>query len=79
MYLTLDIGILLFIIGWLVSGWKVFKSIPNGDSLLAFTRYHPRLAPIIVLALIVFWPISRLIWNVASLFISNLDRYNNKP
>jgi hypothetical protein len=77
MYLTLDIGLLVIIVLWLTIGWKVFKSLP-GSNLVAFSRYHPRLAPFIVLALIIFWPVARIIWTVTSTVTANLDKYKKK-
>lgn len=78
MYLTLDIGFLVAVVLWLMIGWKVFKNLPDGGNMVAFSRYHPRLAPFIVLALIFFWPIARVIWSVTSAITSNMDKYKKK-
>lgn len=78
MYLILDIGFLVCVGLWLTIGWKVFKSLPDGSNMVAFSRYHPRLAPFIVLALILLWPAAKLIWNITSAITTNMDKYKKK-
>jgi hypothetical protein len=67
MYLKYDLLILALAILWLALGVRHVRRVPLvHDPLVAFSRYHPRLAPLVVIVLIVFWPFSSWIWRLVS-------------
>lgn len=67
MYLKLDLLFLAVAFLWLFWGVRHVRRVPLvHDPLVAFSRYHPRVAPLVVIVLICFWPFSRWIWWVVS-------------
>jgi hypothetical protein len=63
MYLKHDLVVLAIALVWFYLGIRHLRRVPLlHDPMVAFSRYHPRVAPLVALLLIVFWPVSRWIW-----------------
>lgn len=63
MYLKYNLIILAFALGWFFIGLRrVFTTQDVYLPLSGFSRYHPRLAPLLMLALILVWPVGRWLW-----------------
>lgn len=69
MYLKHDLLILVVALVWFYLGIRHLRRVPLiHDPLVGFSRYHPRVAPLVVLLLIVLWPVSRWVWRMVFFF-----------
>jgi hypothetical protein len=70
MYLTLDIGALVFVVVWFIIGVRVLRDMSVlRDPLVAFHRTHSRLIPVLTLLVILLWPFARVIRYLLNKFI----------
>ncbi len=63
MYLEHDLVYLFLAVVWFFIGVRVFRRVPLlHDPMVVFSRHHPYAAPFVVFLLVVFWPISKVVW-----------------
>jgi hypothetical protein len=63
MYLKIDLIILVLAIVWFFIGINVVRNTPLiHGSMVTVSRFRPWVAPLIFFILVVFWPLSKLLW-----------------
>lgn len=74
-YLETDLAILACAVLWFFWGLRTIVRVPLiHDPLVTFSRYHPRVAPFVVFLLVVFWPISKLVWKFVFSLVDELHK-----
>lgn len=75
MYLKVDTFALVLAICWFLLGVRVVRRVPLiHDPMLRFSRYHPRVAPLVYFLLVLFWPFSKLVWRFVFFLASIIKR-----
>jgi hypothetical protein len=73
-YLKLDLLILVVAVLWLWWGIRVVQRVPLiHDPMVAFSRYHPRVAPLVLFLLVIFWPVSKWVWKFVFFVVQEVN------
>jgi hypothetical protein len=79
MYLKANVLYLVLGIIWFYLGIRRMRRVPLvHDPLLAFSRYHRRLTPFVVLLLILFWPVNRWVWRLVFYSTLRLEQFDRR-